>query len=76
MNNVFDIPMNNVYDIRQFLKKFGTFIYTKDKIGDLQMMEYELDELYKAGILPIKEYQVARHILRVEETRIKQERVQ
>lgn len=74
MSNIYDIPMNNVYDIRQFLKKFGTFIYTKDKIGDLQMMESELDELYKAGILPIREYQVARHILRAEEINIKQER--
>lgn len=75
MDNVFEIPMNNVYDIRQYLKKFGTFIYTKDKIGDLQMMESELKELYQAGILPVREYQVARHILRTEEIRIKQEKI-
>ncbi|GEK31660.1 hypothetical protein KZO01_19690 [Kurthia zopfii] len=65
--------MNNVYDIRQYLKKFGTFIYTKDKIGDLKMMEDEITELYQAGILPIREFQVARHILRAEEVKIKLE---
>lgn len=67
--------MNNVYDIRQYLKGFGTFIYTKDRIGDLHMMEDDLKELHQAGILPIREYQVARHILRAEEIRIKQEKI-
>lgn len=67
--------MNNVYDIRQYLKEFGTFIYTKDRIGDLHMMEADLKELHQAGILQIREYQVARHILRAEEIRIKQERI-
>lgn len=64
--------MNNVYDIRQYLKNFGTIIYSKDRIGDLHLMEAELVELHQAGILPIREYQVARHILRAEETRLKQ----
>lgn len=67
--------MDNVYDIRQYLKEFGTFIYTKDRIGDLHLMAEDLKELYQAGILPIREYQVARHILRAEETRIKQAQI-
>lgn len=65
--------MENVYDIRQYLKKFGTIIYTKDPIGDLHLMADDLQELYKTGILPIRDYQVARHILRMEETRIKRQ---
>ena len=48
--------MENVYDIRQYLKKFGTIIYTKDPIGDLHLMADDLQELYKAGILPIRDY--------------------
>lgn len=68
------ISMNNVYDIQQYLKSFSTFIYTKDRIGDLHLMEAELVELHQAGILPIRDYQVARHILRAEEIRLKQEK--
>ncbi len=34
--------MLSIYDIQQLLKKFGTIIYTGDRIADLQLMQDEL----------------------------------
>ncbi|GEK33923.1 YqgQ family protein [Kurthia sibirica] len=65
--------MNNVYDIRQYLKTFGTYIYTRDRIGDLHLMESELNDLYQGGMLDLRDFQVAKHILRTEELRLKLE---
>lgn len=65
--------METVYEIRQYVKQFGTFIYTRDRVGDLHLLESELNELYKAGILPIRDFQVAKHVLRTEEQRLKSE---
>jgi len=60
------ISMKTVFDVRQILKRFGTFIYTGDRLGDLELMELEIDELYHAGFLPIKEYQLSKLILKRE----------
>ncbi|WP_397539288.1 YqgQ family protein [Rummeliibacillus pycnus] len=65
--------METVYDVMQFLKRFGTFVYTKNRIGDLQLMEMDLVELYKGGIIESQEFQSARHILRMEELRLEKE---
>ena len=37
--------MKTIYDIQQYLKKFGAIIYTGDRIADLQLMEMEVQEL-------------------------------
>jgi len=60
------ISMKTVFDVRQILKRFGTFIYTGDRLGDLGLIELEIDELYHAGFLPIKEYQLSKIILKRE----------
>lgn len=65
--------METVYDVMQLLKRFGTFVYTKNRIGDLQLMEMDLLELYKGGLIESREFQSARHILRMEEMRLKKE---
>ncbi|MBO2534996.1 MULTISPECIES: YqgQ family protein [Rummeliibacillus] len=65
--------METVYDVMQFLKRFGTFIYTKNRVGDLQLMEIDLMELYKGGLIEAREFQSARHILRTEEIRLENE---
>lgn len=71
---VIDIDqIENMQDIRQYLKRFGTFVYTKNRIGYLRMMEADIKELYEAGILDVREYQKARHILRAEELRLEKE---
>lgn len=61
--------MQNLYDIMQLLKQYGTFIYTTDFLGDLHLMEDEVKELYKAGALELKDYQMAMLILRQEATK-------
>lgn len=66
--------MEAVYDVQQILKKFGTYIYTGDRLGDLDLMELEIDELYHSGFLPIKKYQMAKLILRREATRLRKEK--
>lgn len=45
------------------LKKYGSFIYTGDKIADLEMMEMEIRELYQSQLLEPKDYQMALLIL-------------
>ncbi|MCA1031733.1 YqgQ family protein [Bacillus timonensis] len=58
--------MNSVYDLRQFLKKYGTIIYIGDRIADLEMIEAEFKELYQAQIIDSKVFQVALMIIRKE----------
>ena len=58
--------MKTVYEIQQFLKQFGTVIYIGDRVADLELMEDELTELYRAQLIDVKEYQTTRLILRHE----------
>ncbi|PLT34711.1 YqgQ family protein [Bacillus sp. V5-8f] len=56
--------MNTIYDIQQFLKRFGTIIYTGDRIADLELMEAEIKELYRSQLIETKELQTALLLLR------------
>ncbi|WP_040208016.1 YqgQ family protein [Neobacillus jeddahensis] len=58
--------MKSIFEIQQFLKQFGTFIYVGDRVGDLELMESELTELYHAQIIEPREFQTALLILRHE----------
>ncbi|ENQ3104235.1 Uncharacterized protein YqgQ [Bacillus sp. 491mf] len=58
--------MKTIYDIQQLLKKFGTIIYTGDRVADLQLMDDELRELYKSQLIEPKEYQMALFLLKQE----------
>ncbi|MBS8264892.1 DUF910 family protein [Mesobacillus boroniphilus] len=62
--------MKTIYDIQQFLKKFGTFIYIGDRVADLELMRAELKELYNSQLIETKDYQSAilllRHEIRME----------
>lgn len=49
--------MNSILDVRQLLKRFGTFIYIGNREADLHLMEAEIRELHHAGCIPIQEYQ-------------------
>lgn len=66
--------METVFDVQQLLKKFGTYIYTGDRIGDLGLMELEVDELFHEEFLPASEYQKAKLILRRKATQLQKER--
>ncbi|WP_155591555.1 YqgQ family protein [Lysinibacillus cavernae] len=63
--------MDKMLDIYELLKKYGTYIYTRDPIGDLMLMEDEMRELYKANVLDIKDYQMALLLIRQETTRLR-----
>lgn len=58
--------MKTIYDIQQFLKKFGTFIYIGDRVADLELMGAELNELYNSQLIETKDYQSAILLLRQE----------
>ncbi|WP_047979916.1 YqgQ family protein [Ornithinibacillus contaminans] len=58
--------MKTVYDVQQVLKRFGTFIYTGNRLGDLELMQLEIQELYKIGVLDAEEFKLALLVLRQE----------
>jgi uncharacterized protein YqgQ len=58
--------IKTVYDIRQYLKRFGAIIYVGDRIADLQLMEVEIQELYKSQLMDPRDYQSAILVLRHE----------
>lgn len=64
------IKMKTVYDVQQLLKKFGTFIYTADRVGDLELMEMDLDELYQMEFIQADLFSVAKLILRKEKRQL------
>ncbi|WP_313893931.1 YqgQ family protein [Psychrobacillus sp.] len=63
--------MKSVYDVMQLLKRYGTYIYTKDRLADLEMMEDEVRELYKMQMLDANDYKMALLILRQEQSKYK-----
>jgi len=67
------MKMDKMLDIYELLKTYGTYIYTRDPIGDLMLMEDEIRELYKANVLDIKDYQMALLLIRQETTRLRME---
>ncbi|MBY0122392.1 YqgQ family protein [Bacillus sp. S/N-304-OC-R1] len=58
--------MKTIFEIQQFLKKFGTIIYVGDRIADLELMEEEIKELYQAQLMETQDYQMAILLLRHE----------
>ncbi|WP_338470247.1 YqgQ family protein [Niallia sp. XMNu-256] len=66
--------MKTIYDIQQYLKKFGIIIYIGDRISDLELMESEVHELYRAQLMDIREYQSAILLLRHEIQQVKEKR--
>lgn len=55
----------------QLLKRFGIYIYTKDRLADLEMMEDEIRELYKMQLIEASDFQIAILILRKEQNNYK-----
>ncbi|MBD3108136.1 YqgQ family protein [Bacillus sp. AGMB 02131] len=56
--------MNTIYDVQQFLKRFGIFVYLGDRLADLEMMENEIKELYKSNLIEKEDFQMALLLLR------------
>ncbi len=64
--------MKNMYDVMQLLKRYHLFIYTGDRIGDLDLMELELIELKNANVLAHDEFYQALLIIRREKRRLQE----
>ncbi|MBN6888862.1 uncharacterized protein YqgQ [Cytobacillus horneckiae] len=58
--------MKTVYDVQQLLKKYGAIIYMGERLLDLEMMEKEIVELYKAQLLDSITYRDVVLLLRSE----------
>lgn len=59
--------MRTIHDVRKLLKRFGTWIYTGDAQGDLDLMEEELRELYAEwNMISAEEFRSAMLVLRRE----------
>lgn len=56
--------MNTIYDVQQFLKRFGIFVYLGDRLADLEMMQSEIMELYKSNLIEKEDFQMALLLLR------------
>ena len=66
--------MKTIYDVQQLLKQFGTVVYVGDRLADLELMEMELKELYKAQLVNTKDFQSAIMLLRHEIQKEKEKR--
>ncbi|WP_270179276.1 YqgQ family protein [Alkalihalobacillus sp. CinArs1] len=58
-----------VFEVQQLLKRFGMFVYTGNRLGDLELMEEELHELYDMKMIDQDLYLEARMILKAEMTK-------
>ncbi|KYG32089.1 YqgQ family protein [Alkalihalobacillus trypoxylicola] len=58
--------MRTFYDVLQLLKRFGIFIYTRDRSSDLQLIEKEMNELHTWGMVDTETFQSAILIIRRE----------
>lgn len=58
--------MKSMYEIQQLLRRFGIFIYTGNRLGDLELMEMELKELYEMNFITLNDYQIARLTIKKE----------
>jgi uncharacterized protein YqgQ len=58
--------VDSIYDVQQLLKRFGSIIYVGDRIGDLQLMEEELKQLYYSQAIERKDFEMAILLIRHE----------
>ncbi|MCM3242239.1 MULTISPECIES: YqgQ family protein [Cytobacillus] len=66
--------MKTIYDIQQFLKKYGTIIYIGNREADLELMAAELKELYDSQLIDVKDFQSSILILRTEIQNLKEKK--
>ncbi|MGP4042351.1 YqgQ family protein [Gracilibacillus sp. D59] len=62
--------MDNIYDLRKLLLKFGTIIYIGDRLADLELMEDEVTELYKVNMITKEQFLQAKMIITKEKEKI------
>ncbi|MFC2948173.1 YqgQ family protein [Virgibacillus sediminis] len=65
--------MKTMVEVRQLLRKYGAFIYTGDRLGDLQLMEMELDELHQWLFISKTDYLQAKLVIKREISQINEQ---
>ncbi|NGP43560.1 YqgQ family protein [Bacillaceae bacterium SIJ1] len=63
--------MKRYDDVVRLLRRYGSFIYTGDRIADLTLMKTDLKELLDRGILSTADYAQAVNLIRNEELIVK-----
>lgn len=58
--------MRTMLDVRTLLKQYGIFIYTGNRVGDADLMELEIRELYTSKLINQEEFMQAMLILKRE----------
>lgn len=58
--------MKNFYDIQELLKSYGILIYMKDRTHHLDLVEFEIRELYKRELLTQEKFLLAIAIINKE----------
>ncbi len=58
--------MRNMYDVQQYLKQYGTYVYIGDRLADLELMELEMKALFQSQLIDRMELQLALGVLRHE----------
>jgi len=66
--------METIYDIRQLLKKYGTIVYTGNRLADIHLMETDIKELYQYEFIHKDAYAKAIVILKHEAARLQKEK--
>lgn len=62
--------IRTLHDVQQLLRQFGTIIYTGDVIGDLELMDAELRELFlEWRVITDEQFHQALGVLRRERER-------
>lgn len=64
--------MKTIYDVQQYLKRYGTIIYIGDRIGDLELMKAEIKELHRSQLMEQQDYELAILLLNQELQRLKE----
>ncbi|WP_066192978.1 MULTISPECIES: YqgQ family protein [Gracilibacillus] len=55
--------MKDMYEVRKLLLRFGTIIYSGDRLADLELMEDEFIELYQVNMITKDEWLQAKRII-------------
>ncbi|SMO59230.1 YqgQ family protein [Melghirimyces algeriensis] len=61
--------IRDLMDIKHLLRRFGFTVYTGDRLGDLELMETELADLFQAGLLEKETYLKAKGRIQQEKRR-------
>lgn len=58
--------MKTFYDVQQFLKGYGTIIYTGTRIGDIELMSEEIRELRDSKLIDDESFKQANLVFQEE----------